>query len=375
MDFQRATSINIYEKLKAMLTEFGITDMENIIFVTDRGANMISALSHCERINCSNHLLNNVLEDAFKNSVSLEQMTQGCKKLVEYLKKSNLQHMLETTLKTHSTTRWLSHYSMFKSIYLNWATITQILQEKEELHRLMSINHELLKQLCALLECFQQSSLKLQGSNYITIHYVHILINFLKNACQQSELDAKEIIILKENILHGINGKWLSNLNIYHQLAVFLYPPTNQLENFDSNTINSIKEFCLEKMKKLNNNNLNTTSPTDVPSNNFDKLIFSKFINEKPNDGNNILYHEISRYSNTSVAYSENFDALKWWETYKMDFPTLYSLSRQILCIPASSASSERAFSLAGNIITEKRNKISPKKVNNLLFLHSTNEF
>jgi len=49
-----------------------------------------------------------------------------------------------------------------------------------------------------------------------------------------------------------------------------------------------------------------------------------------------------------------------WWNDHENIYPTLAVLAKQILYIPASSASSERVFSTAGNILSPKRNRITP---------------
>ncbi len=52
-----------------------------------------------------------------------------------------------------------------------------------------------------------------------------------------------------------------------------------------------------------------------------------------------------------------------------MDFPTLAILARRYLAIPASSAPSESIFSIAGDIITKKRNRLSDESFRLILVL------
>ena len=53
-------------------------------------------------------------------------------------------------------------------------------------------------------------------------------------------------------------------------------------------------------------------------------------------------------------------------------FPALSRVARKYLCIPATSASSERTFSTTGLIITEKRNRLKPDIVSAMVFLHGS---
>jgi len=52
-------------------------------------------------------------------------------------------------------------------------------------------------------------------------------------------------------------------------------------------------------------------------------------------------------------------------------FRRLAELAGQVLSIPDTSASSERTFSRAGLIVTEKRKKLGPKRINDLLVIHN----
>lgn len=62
-------------------------------------------------------------------------------------------------------------------------------------------------------------------------------------------------------------------------------------------------------------------------------------------------------------------DPLEWWKLHEPNFPSVAQLAKKYLCIPATSASSERAFSTSGNIITCKRSCLKPNTVDQLVFL------
>lgn len=77
---------------------------------------------------------------------------------------------------------------------------------------------------------------------------------------------------------------------------------------------------------------------------------------------------ELSMYLQASGPDSET-NPLEWWKQHEMNFPLVARLAKKYLCIPATSSSSERAFSASGNIITCKRSCLKPNTVDQLVFL------
>jgi len=71
-----------------------------------------------------------------------------------------------------------------------------------------------------------------------------------------------------------------------------------------------------------------------------------------------------------SHAMVTDFDVLRWWEDKAKDFPILWQLAEVYLAIPATAASSERAFSTSGNIVTIKRCSLNPSFVEASHMLH-----
>lgn len=62
-------------------------------------------------------------------------------------------------------------------------------------------------------------------------------------------------------------------------------------------------------------------------------------------------------------------DPLQWWKQHEANFPRLSNLAKKYLSIPATSAPSERVFSVGGGIVTCHRACLKPDAVDRLVFL------
>lgn len=82
---------------------------------------------------------------------------------------------------------------------------------------------------------------------------------------------------------------------------------------------------------------------------------------------------EIDRYLNIKV--NKDVDPLGWWQQNAELYPNLASLANIYFGIPATSASSESAFSTAGNTMIAKRSNLHPSKLNKLTFIHDNYDY
>jgi hypothetical protein len=65
-----------------------------------------------------------------------------------------------------------------------------------------------------------------------------------------------------------------------------------------------------------------------------------------------------------------DLDILDYWKSKETDLPLLAQVAKKYYSIPITSASSERLFSAAGNVITSSRTLLNTEKAEQLIFIH-----
>ena len=95
-------------------------------------------------------------------------------------------------------------------------------------------------------------------------------------------------------------------------------------------------------------------------------------LNEFDDDDENetgVNVSEIAEYQ--TMQMSSCGDVLQWWKTHLSVFPGLSLVAKRYLCTMATSAASERIFSLAGFVVNERRSCLKPDNVNDILLVNS----
>jgi hypothetical protein len=84
---------------------------------------------------------------------------------------------------------------------------------------------------------------------------------------------------------------------------------------------------------------------------------------------------EFNHYTSDIPQVPIMTNPLHWWKQNESTFPTLAEVAKKFLAIPASQASTERAFSTSGNIITKKRTRMSSEILEMLVLFHKNQSF
>lgn len=126
-----------------------------------------------------------------------------------------------------------------------------------------------------------------------------------------------------------------------------------------------------EKQNEISNISSGTSniSETSNVSNNL-KLKKRKILLERLAKDNVIIVSddEVGEYLQL-YEISVKSDPLIWWSEKKDKFPILSNLAQKYLAVSATSTASERLFSDAGNLLTNKRTRMKPKLFKKIMFL------
>ncbi|XP_074324123.1 zinc finger BED domain-containing protein RICESLEEPER 3-like [Apium graveolens] len=64
---------------------------------------------------------------------------------------------------------------------------------------------------------------------------------------------------------------------------------------------------------------------------------------------------------------SEEFDILAWWKTNGLKYTTLQAIAKDVLVVPMSTVASESTFSTSGQVLSNRKNSLSPKTLESLM--------
>lgn len=79
---------------------------------------------------------------------------------------------------------------------------------------------------------------------------------------------------------------------------------------------------------------------------------------------------EIRKFREVEIDVNNEPPILNFWKMNEEKFPLLSKIAKVIFGQPVSTAKSETSFSTAGAVITAKRSRLDPMKVEKILFIH-----
>ncbi|KAK3108755.1 hypothetical protein FSP39_014880 [Pinctada imbricata] len=99
-------------------------------------------------------------------------------------------------------------------------------------------------------------------------------------------------------------------------------------------------------------------------------------VGETKRDDEDVAEIEIQRYIGSKILEKDHsLTVLQWWKEHEPFYSRISQIAKKILSVPASSVSSERVFSLCGQIVNKKRCRLSSQNVDLLVFLNKNIQY
>ncbi|XP_075982177.1 E3 SUMO-protein ligase ZBED1-like [Anticarsia gemmatalis] len=360
---------------------------------------------------CVAHTLNLAIGDCMKddggaddnpesvNAPKLQELLSKCRTIVSHFKHSDkssyklreMQKQMELPeLKVIQdiATRWNSQYYMLSRLLelkvpLS-ATLVAISNPPDNL-----TNEEWIavEDVAKILKPAEQATGIVSGEKYPTLSSTIPLIKSLKDAIRR-KTPVSEAGKKLQRVLLSVLEKRLGVLDLNKTACKStLLDPRFKKEGFCSNVVaERAYQWCLTELtSSISESRRSVTedvlaaeilpgTSNATESRDLDDDLWSSFDERMRNvtDSAPITNAAISLKQYVESDYLDRKgNPLTYWENRKNTYPELYKMAIKYLCIPATSVPAERVFSKAGILCNQRRNRLDPKKVDQILFLDS----
>ena len=366
--------------------------------INDNASNMHVAIresNYLEELNCGIHTLSLAVGDTFKNVQGMTKVLKKAKKLAKYAHTEGPMKQLKTAVesaglkfrkpKTPGETRWSSQVDCMGSLqpYKDIFENLSVDHPEWERRNLSKQQWKLLDGACLNLKSFRETIKAWEGEKEPTLDRVierlyvnhNVLDNFICDPKNQKEkcgvVFAKK---LKENLEVRFPAKG-TDCEMYCK-ANYLNPMYRGIHLMAEDKLEDVKTAMEAEWNQKEADQEVSDGALSVPENVKAPLSPTSQLRKKL--GTRIEYRrhqkmsqirkEMERYESFALA-SKEASVLDWWKRMANALPILSEIARSVLAIPASSAKSERAFSKGGNIVTRKRTRLNPNKVEKIVVI------
>ena len=322
----------------------------------------------------------------------LKRLSGMCRKIVGHFKHSAVamgalrerqksmnipQHCLIQDVTTRSNSTYFMYERLAEQRWAIYAVIhdEQVTSSKYRYLDLNSDQWDLLSQMAVVLKPLQIATTALCKEQNIDTPVVNGLLKcHLKN-------DDKDLVALKrfkETVSDELQRRFSVSPESVAVIAAAVDPRYHQLTFLSIEKKREVHHVLQDKVETLYKELDTESEETDssaVPQ--------AKRRKQSNDSGMSFLLGATTSTQDKHPSWKDEFvlfvrvpqlhhdeDALVWWRVNEPRFPTIAKIAKSYLCCPATSVPSERIFSTAGNVITNKRCSLTPDNADMLIFLN-----
>ncbi|XP_044594028.1 E3 SUMO-protein ligase ZBED1-like [Cotesia glomerata] len=280
-------------------------------------------------------------------------------------------------------TRWNSEYEMLERMQRLQKPLSHVLAASTDTESISGTEWSKINCLMKVMKPLYDATQISCGVKYPTLSMVKPLLFGITNGLNSIEFDyddASEIgQEFVDNILNGLDVRFCEvDRDIIFKKSTYLDPRYKNYFYKEEEVKEIEDDIKLEIIKFLMPNddsqelNVLTREPSGNQYSGFWSFMKKPTVNTRENNLETLrseILQEMVVYLNCGLINPQQ-DPLIWWRQEKNKYPRLSLMARRYLGVPCTSAESERLFSTAGDIVSDKRTSLSPDSVSYLLFLN-----
>ncbi|KAM9456199.1 E3 SUMO-protein ligase ZBED1 [Clarias gariepinus] len=402
------TADTLGENLKSAVADWGLDEHKLVCITTDNGANIVAAIRDLgwPWLNCFGHNLHLAVSHGLDSNKDQTARAIGlCKGLVNtfnlsWLKRRDLRKaQSEANLPQHSlildvVTRWGTKQKMVERVLEQLPAIRRVLVEDKKHSHLNPTWQDVavLESINAAMKPLADFTDIISGEKYVTVSSVKPVLELNKDDLLSPGPDDTALTAsIKQNMCRVLTEKYSSPaINVLLRKATIL-DPRYRSSMEEAGALDDVKHQLVQELLDLgpeeSGEGTSGESCSKATGGNEDEPTAAALTKKKRLS--DLLQNRRARnLSQAQAAFPKRVladaeltkflqedaidascDPLVWWHDNQRRYPLMAKLAQKYMCICATSTSSERMFSTAGNIATPERSCLKPHKVNMLVFL------
>ncbi|XP_060859967.1 E3 SUMO-protein ligase ZBED1-like [Metopolophium dirhodum] len=390
------TAVNLAHQLEDTFDKWEIGG-KIMTVVTDNARNAINAvqlltnISETYDVTCAAHSIQLAVNNGLGQD-GITTLIQLSSKMVGHFKHSNVaKHALtkmqeqlgltQQSLIQSCKTRWNSVYMMLDRLYANRCAVTNVLADRNTTNVSIAKKLEItesdwtkMETLIILLKPLQIVTTVFCAETHSPVSMVRPLLSKVIEKHFQLNKDDNEVVInFKQTVVSQLKERFklnnLENIVSTRQVSSFFDPRYKELEHEEIDVRENIRSKVKNLLVEMNTPDNREETNVCVQKN---KGALEFLYGEEVRDINDASTQYHYYLAEPQLRY--DFDPFEWWKSHEKKYPLIAELAKKYLSIPATSVSSERCFSTAGNVVTSKRNCLAPENVNMLVFLYQNRQ-
>ena len=394
---QRHTGEYIAMKISKSLSDWDISSEQVHCVVRDNGSNMIKAMDEAclPSFGCFAHTLQLVIHDGLLTQRIVIDLLAVCRSIVGHFKHSSVAyHKLATiqenlqlpkhTLKQDVSTRWNSSLYMIQSILEQKMALAAYAADND-IQQLTASQLEIARKMTLVLEPVEEITQVISKE----IAMLSMIIPFVRVLLRtwEREEDDRGIRTMKLEMIKSLKSRFAGiEDNKLLCLATLLDPRFKDKFFVNNITRVSAKDMLEEELgagsaeesegngsgsvTESRNDSTQTPSPKRQKRDSL-LAVVTDILDNSSSRGSSTTTSELDRYLQEPVLDYKLGNPFIWWGENKARFPGLARIAQRYLSATATSVPSERLFSSAGSIYSDRRNRILAEQAENLLFIKS----